>query len=232
MAVNINCKTTGSFNADGSAKMEVVTMQTVSLSTPDATFNVSADPFVHFSLSEESSGSAVAYDVSIPTPSGLKGALGGWLKGGAIDGISQSVEVYMIEYLRGEINALVNADGVGAALEAHVIKDLVFTQYATDAQGGADALVDALNGSQENKDLIGLQFPANRYPETFASTLPAIVGDSLTFQFTITSNILVSDDQVDPAPGAPDATTGNPSVTTLLDVTKSRIVHIVATKNA
>jgi hypothetical protein len=229
--VNINCKTTGSFNANGTATMDVIKTQTVALDTPHQTFNVAADPFVHFSLAEEASGSAVAqYTVSIVDKALLKTALGGWLKGGALNGAAtpQAVSAYMIEYLRGEINALVATDGVGAALEAYVIDDLAFTQYDADAQGGADKLVDDLDGSPENKNLIGLQFPMSRYQETFSASLPAISGDSLTFQFTISSNILVSEDVKDIAPNATDNET--PDVGTLLDVTKSRIVHIVATK--
>jgi hypothetical protein len=229
-AVNINCPVVGSFDANGTATMEVAIMQVVSLDTPDETFNVSADPFTHFTLAEEASGaSALVYTVSVNAGT-LKTALGGWLKGDAKDSALQSVETYMIEYLRNEINALIGSDDVGAALQASVVKNLAFTQYAADAQGGANTLVDELNGDQSAKNSIGLQFPEARYPETFEPTLPALAGDSLTFQFTISSNILVSDDQIDPATSNTDATSGNPSVMTKLDVNKSRIVHIVATK--
>ena len=229
--VNINCKTVGSFQADGTATMEVIQVETVVLSTPNETFNVSANPFSYFSLAEEASGSSAAeYTVSIADKAGLKTAIGSWLTGSATNGQStpQSVETYMIEYLRGEINALVSTDGVGAALEAHVIKDLVFTSYAADAQGGADALVDALDGNQDNKNLIGLQFPSNRYPETFSSSLPYATGDSMTFQFTISSNIIVTDEAKDLVAAAPNAAT-QATVVPNLDVTKSQIVHIIAT---
>jgi hypothetical protein len=230
-AVNINCPVLGSFDANGTAKMEVAIMQVVSLDDPHETFNVSADPFTHFTLAEEASGASIlGYTVSVNATT-LKEALGGWLKGGATDSASQSVEDYMIEYLRGEINALIGGDGVGAALQASVVKDLAFAQYNTDAQDGADALVDELADDQSAKNSIGLQFPAARYPETFASTLPAQSGDSLTFQFTISSSITVSDDQIDPATSNDDATIGNPSAAAALSVVnKSRIVHIVATK--
>jgi hypothetical protein len=229
MAVNINCPTVGNFRADGTAKMEVVYMQTVALDTPDREFNVAADPFTYFTLAEEASGSTVGYTVSVNNVPGLKTLVGGWLKGGATDANSANVETYMIEYLRGEINALVSTDGVGAALEAHVIKNLAFTQYATDAQNGANTLVDDLCGNQNDLNAIGLQFPAARYPETFSSSLPAISGDSLTVQFTISSSIVVSDSQQDPS-SSTNAVSGNPTIGASLNVNKSRIVHLIATK--
>lgn len=228
--VNVNCPQVGTFTANGTAAMEVVYMQTVALATADRTFDVSADPFALFSLAEEASGATVGYTVSIPDKAALKTMIGGWLKGGALDASSSNVASWMIEYLRGEINALVNADGVGAALEAHVIKDLAFTTYAADAQSGADTLVDNLDADQSKKNSIGLQLPAYRYPETFSSSLPARSGDSFTVQFTITSDISVSDSQQDPATGQPNAVSGNPTIGTKLNVNKSRIVHLIATK--
>jgi hypothetical protein len=240
MAVNINCLTTGTISANGTAEMEVLTMHTVALNTPNATFAVDADAFQYFSLAEEASGNSTAeFTVSIANVAGLKTALGGWLKGSALNS-SQDVETWMIEYLRGEINALVGQDGVGAALQGSVIKNLAFESYDDDAQAGADGLVDALEADQHAKDLIGLQFPPARFisgsSEAFSSSLPAQIGDSLTFEFTISSTITVTDDVVDsvnPNPsGATNNTTGNPTVGSTLDVSKSRIVHIVATKAA
>jgi hypothetical protein len=228
--VNINCKTTGSIAADGSAKMEVIQIETVVLDTPHETFNVQADPFTHFSLAEEASGASAEFTVSIVSATALQAALGGWLKAaGAKNAGAKSVEEYMIEYLRGEINALVDQDGVGAALEAHVIKDLSFNSFEADAQTGANNLVTDLSGNQEHKNLIGLQFPASRYGETFSAALPAQSGDSMTFQFTITSNILVSDEAKDLVASEANAAT-QAATSNILDVTKSRIVHIVATK--
>jgi hypothetical protein len=230
--VNINCATVGSIDADGTAQMEVLTMHTVVLDASDQQFFVTADPFTYFTLAEEASGSSVAtLNVSVDA-SGLKTALGGWLTGGAVSNAAQNVETYMIEYLRDEINALIGADGVGAALQASVIKDLAFAQYATDAQSGADWLVDTLEADDHSLKLIALQFPEGRFPETFSSSLPAQSGDSLTFQFNINSTITVSDsvqDNVDPnPPGSNNAT--NPSIGSTLDVIRSRIVHIIATK--
>ena len=232
--VNINCKTLGSITANGTANMEVIQVETVVLDAPDQTFNVTADPFTHFSLAEEASGSTAEYTVSIVSVPNLKTALGTWLKGGASGAKNtaatpQSVETWMLEYLRGEINALVGEDGVGAALEAHVIKDLAFDSFEANAQTGADNLVDSLEGSTDNKNLVGLQFPASRYPEIFASTLPAASGDSMTFQFTISSNIIVSDEAKDLVADTDNALT-QAATGAVLDVNKSQIVHIVATK--
>lgn len=233
MSATVYCPTTGTFNANGSAEMEVAYMQTVVLDTAHSTFDVSADAFSYFSLAEEASGAVLGYTVSIPNKATFKTALGNWLKGTAVNSSSQSVESYMIEYLRGEINALVGSDGVGAALEASAVKNLAFTQYATDAQGGADNLIDALDASQNHLNAIGLQLPKARYLEDFSGSLPAQVGDSLTFQFTISSSITVSDSQQDPAADITNATGGNnPTIGASLNVTKSRIVHIRANKTS
>jgi hypothetical protein len=229
--VNINCPQVGTFTADGTAQMEVAYMQTVALDSAHSEFNITGDAFQYFSLAEEASGSTLEYTVSIANKAGLKTALGGWMKAaGATNSSSQNVETFMKEYLRDEINALIGADGVGAALQASVIKSLAFTQFETDAQSGADALVEALDGDQNKKNSIGLQFPKARYPEVFASTLPAAAEDSLTFQFTISSSIVVSDDLVDVTTATNAAGAANPTIASALNVTKSRIVHIIATK--
>lgn len=232
--VNINCKTTGTVNADGTAKMEIIQIETVVLDSVDQTFNVAADPFGYFSLSEEESGPNASFTVSISDAAGLKAALGNWLKGAALAG-GQTVQQWMIEELRTEINNLVSTDGVGAALEAHVIKDLAFTTYNTDAQTGANNLVDALDLSTENKNLIGLQFPASRFGETFSPTLPALSEDTMTFQFTINSNIVVTDAVVNLVPDEANAATQATVEPTTqpsgaLDVSKSRKINIVAAK--
>lgn len=232
MSVNVNCPITGTITADGTADLEVLYMQVVNLGAPDATFDVTADAFSQFTLAEESSGSTVEYVASLADAAAFKTALGGWLKGGAKNATAQTVEVYMREYLRGEINALLSSDGVGAALEASAVKNLAFTKYDEDAQAGADGLIDALNADQSAKNSIGLQLPKARYPETFSSSLPAQSGDSLTFQFTITSTIAVSDSYVDVSTETDASGNANPTIVgqPIASVNRSRIVNIVATK--
>jgi len=232
MPVTVYCPITGDITANGTADLEIVTMQVVSLSNPDATFNVGADAFAQFALAEEASGGTATYTVSLANAASFKTLLGGWLKGTALNATSQSVHTYMLEYLRGEINTLLGSDGVGAALEASVVKNLAFTAFDANAQTGADVLIDDLNADQSAKNSIGLQLPQDRYPEVFAPTLPALSGDSLTFQFTIDSTIDVSEEPVDPSATHTDATVGNPTIAGQLvaSVNRSRIVDIVATK--
>ena len=214
-------------------------MEIVSLQAADATFDFDADAFAHFSLAEEASGAtAMVYTVSIKDVEALKTALGTWLTT-ATDSNAKNTQTYMHDYLVGEINAIINStnastaganpgDDIGAALQASSVS-LTFDSFQTDAEAGADNLIVALEASQPDKNRIGLQFPTARYPATFSADLPAESGDSLTFQFEINSTITVSDDPKDQAaPTAGD--NGNPTVGTKLNVTRSRRVNIVVTK--
>jgi hypothetical protein len=236
----INCPITGSFTVNGSGQLEIVTMHTVSLSEADATFDVSADAFQYFSGVQEAPGSSSATFTVNLDASGLEGALTNWIKGDAtLAGVEP--ESWMLEQLRADINAAINLDGVGSALEGSVVKNLAFAEGAgsfdVNATAAVTTLVTELNASQEAKDLIGLQFPAARYPDgasngTFA--IPAQVGDSLTFQFTITSTITVTEDRVDDSTTQANASNASPVSPVMPNLTalRSRIIHIKANKTA
>jgi hypothetical protein len=191
MSVQINCRTLGSFNPAGSGATQTVTMYNVALATPAQTFTVNENPFTHFTLSEETAGSTTAvFNVAMNATS-MNTALSGWLKGGATNGGSQSVETWILERVRADVNALIALQNVPNALETQVVGGLTFTQFNVDAQGAVDTLITDLAGSQEDRDLIGLQFPASRYPAEFSTVLPYQSGDSLVFQFTITTEFVI-----------------------------------------
>jgi hypothetical protein len=234
MSAAIKCPTRGVFTADGSAQIETAVMHEVSLETADQTFTVAnAAPFGHFSISqngENSTPGVLDFVVSV-NASSLADSLAGWLNGGAlVNGVN--VHDYMLEYVRSEINDRVASTGLGQALEATVVKDLAFASWAVDASAGALDLATRLAANQADLDSIGLQFPEGRYPTQFASTLPSQSGDSLTFQFTISSTISVSaaaKDTIVNANGSAGITNANPAVNTY-SALRSRIVHITASQ--
>lgn len=234
MPTSVNCPVVGTFQADASADIEVVYMETYVLPDANAEFTASVDMFSHFNLAEEASGnSVVGYTVSIANAAAFKTALGNLIKADATNN-SQLAAAWMLEYLRTEINALLTTDGVGAALEASVVKNLAFKDWDVQAQLGADALGDALAADQDALNSIGLQLPASQYSQenTAEGNLSSVAasGDSLTFQFTVTSEVKTSYDPKEKAatyaPNGLSAADGKTGPT----VQKSRILNFTAIK--
>lgn len=207
----INCPLTGSFALNGTADTSLVTMHNVSLTEPHKSFTITGDAFSYFDVSENGveTPTAASFVVSINNLPGLRTALGTWLTTSTGIGGGGTVYNYMKNYLQTSIQAVLDGDGIGAELQSQVLSEIVYPEAGPDgftvaAQGGAVALINAVEASPEAKDLIGLQFPYGRYGtgangngEGFSTALPAIVGDKLVFQFVITSTITVTEHRVD-----------------------------------
>jgi hypothetical protein len=211
MAATINCPLTGSFTHNGTANTSLVTMHTVSLTEPDKSFTIPGDAFSYFDVSENGleTPTAASFVVSINNLPGLRTALGTWLTTATGIGGGGSVYNYMKNYLQTSVQAVLDGDGIGAELQSQVLSEIVYPEagaggFTAAAQTGAVNLINAVEDSQEAKDLIGLQFPYGRYGtgangngEGFSTALPAIAGDKLVFQFVITSTINVTEHRVD-----------------------------------
>jgi hypothetical protein len=231
----INCPITGAFSASGSGDAQSVKLYDVTL-TVDETFTVNENPFTFFDLSENgeipgTSGTA-GYKVSINNVVGLTAALQGWLKTTAKNSANQTVKTHLLEHYRAQINAILAADDLGAMLETQQVGNLQITTFETPADAAVVTLVNALEGSQADKNLIGLQFPQARYAgdSYIPGTLPYQAGDSLMFKFVITSTITVNTSEVSQTSTNPGVVTEDTPQTALPNLTVSGAVRSVGIK--
>lgn len=228
---------TGTIDANGTAKIEVISRETFTYAT-NADYEISATGLDviagFFDLAQETDASSnVLLDVTVNNASGLAEALRNvWVAGTAkAYGASSSLltfETVLAKVHEDAFNASLAANGVNAALEAGAVKDIAFASYSSDVLGDSDkGMVKLANdmkaGDKEALRLLALQLPASNYTgETMPAHIPFAAGDSLRIRFTVTSDFDLQNDVQDKvtdgavgggaasdhSDGAPDAQAG------------------------
>jgi len=220
MPVNVNVPYQVTIAVDGSVTIQSVDAQEYSLAAKHAQFNGFLvddilNAFHVTSNSEFPSAANVSVDMSdnAVVKSAFIAALANQLKTALLSDTSllnvatssASLDDYLMDWANKEIVKQLSANGIASALEAEGLKGMAHTGFNADLTDGATAMFDGLATIAPTvRAVIATQIPNTRWMTAFNdagevldSKLPLYDGgDSMTFQFVITQNFVVSEEAV------------------------------------
>ena len=220
MPVNVNVPYQVTIAVDGSVTIQSVDAQEYTLAAKHAQFNGFLvddilDAFHVTSNSEFPSAANVSVDMSdnAGVKSAFIAALANQLKTALLSDTSllnvatssASLDDYLMDWANKEIVKQLSANGIASALEAEGLKGMEHTGFNADLTDGATAMFDGLATIAPTvRAVIATQIPNTRWMTAFNdagevldSKLPLYDGgDSMTFQFVITQNFVVSEEAV------------------------------------
>lgn len=220
MPVNVNVPYQVTIAVDGSVTIQSVDAQEYTLAPKNAQFNGFLvdgilDAFIVTSNSDYPSAANVSVNMS--DVAGVKTAfvtaLANQLKTALLSDTSllnvatdhASLDDYLMDWANKEIVKQLAANGIAAALEAEGLKGMSHTGFNADLTEGATAMYNGLETITPTvRAVIATQIPNTRWMTAFNDAgevmdakLPLYDGgDSMTFQFVITQNFVVSEEAV------------------------------------
>ena len=220
MPVNVNVPYQVTIAVDGSVTIQSVDAQEYTLAPKNAQFNGFLvddilNAFIVTSNSDYPSAANVSVDMS--DVAGVKAAfvtaLANQLKTALLSDPSllnvatdhASLDDYLMDWANKEIVKQLAANGIAAALEAEGLKSMSHTGFNADLTEGATAMYNGLETITPTvRAVIATQIPNTRWMTAFNDAgevmdakLPLYDGgDSMTFQFVITQNFVVSEEAV------------------------------------
>ena len=192
----INCPVIVTVSADGTAKLELISLEGHVITGSEKTFSTTAPlsnaVFDGFSVAEGAMDASADHVVSLGAPNAFGDALGS-LAAVAADG-ADVLPAWLLVFAKSSIEAALNANSVAQSAEAEEIHDLVHTEFEADAQAGSRTMAATLSGNAAKLNLMYTQFPAARFEgnDTAMTKLPYQVGDKFVVQFVITQEIDLS----------------------------------------
>lgn len=220
MPVNVNVPYQVTIAVDGTVTIQSVDAQEFTLAPKNAQFNGFLvdgilDAFIVTSNSDYPSAANVSVDMSdvADVKSAFVLALANQLKTALLSDpsllnvatASASLDDYLMDWANKEIVNQLAANGIAAALEAEGLKSMSHTGFSDDLTDGATAMFEGLSTITPTvRAVIATQIPNTRWMTAFNDAgevmdakLPLYDGgDSMTFQFVITQNFVVSEEAV------------------------------------
>lgn len=215
--VNVNVPYQVTIAVDGSVSIETVDAQEYTLAPKNAQFNgFLVDDILNAFIVKNDSGypSSANVTVEMDESDGVRTAfavaLAQQLKTALLSDTSilnvftdsASLDDYLMDWANKEIVKQLAANGIAAALEAEGLKGMSHTGFAADLTNGANAMYDGLvTITPTVRAVIATQIPNTKWMSAFNAAgevmdkkLPLYDGgDSMTFQFVITQNFVVSE---------------------------------------
>lgn len=197
----INCPVPVSVNADGTAKLELITLEGVVITGSEETFAIElslSDPvFSAFSVADGSADASANPIVSLTNPDAFGDALGS-AAAAAMKG-AESLPAWLLAFAKTSIEGALNANGMSDTAEAEEIHALEHAGFEVDAQTGSKAMAAVLAANADKRNVLLTQFPPTRFDASDAAivVLPYQVGDKFVVQFVITQAIDLSSTQID-----------------------------------
>lgn len=215
--VNVNVPYQVTIAVDGSVTIETVDAQEYTLAPKNAQFNgflvddiLNAFKVKNDSGYPSSANVTVEMDESAGVKSAFVTALANQLKTALLSDTSllnvvtssASLDDYLMDWANKEIVKQLAANGIAAALEAEGLKSMSHTGFNADLTDGATAMYDGLATIAPTvRAVIATQIPNTKWMSAFNDAgevmdekLPLYDGgDSMTFQFVITQNFVVSE---------------------------------------
>jgi fructose-specific component phosphotransferase system IIB-like protein len=217
-SVNVNIPYRVTIAVDGSVTIETVDAQEYTLAKKDAQFNgflvddiLNAFKVKNDSGYPSSANVTVEMDESAGVKSAFATALAYQLKTAVLSDLSllnvatdhASLDDYLMDWANTEIVKQLAENGIAAALEAEGLKGMSHTGFDNDLTDGANAMYEGLvTITPTVRAVIATQIPNTKWMSAFNDAgevmdekLPLYDGgDSMTFQFIITQNFVVSEE--------------------------------------
>jgi hypothetical protein len=267
MSVNVNIPFVAPFQSDGAADLQTVISDTYALGAADviltASTGLSAAIINAFVIShEDASDSTVALSVTMGDQGTFAAALAAAMQAAAITtadaaihskytgaevqgagtAVGLSLEKYVKAGIHTDVIVALNNNTIAAELEASDVLPITLDDFAGDCLAAANAMWEGLNElSPAMRRLVATQLDNSKYvsdaSEGFTAALPLESGDSMTFQFTLNSNLTITNDPQDLTTegGATNAGTGPaagtyPSPITGVLGSTGRVVRVICVK--
>jgi hypothetical protein len=208
MSVNVNVPCTVTIGLDGTVTLQTVKTQSYDLSEPHASFNgfLTDEILDAFIVKHNGArpGANLSVDVSANAAEGFESALWNNLKYAPMEAApaSTTLEAFLKKWATAELTKELAANQIAAALEAGALDNLAFN----DIDGSyASGVTDMFSGIKELSPAVRAVIATQISNEKFLSAangvgdgkvsarLPLEGGDSMTFQFIISQNFVVSE---------------------------------------
>jgi hypothetical protein len=247
--VNINVPFVAPLQSDGAANLQTVQQDTYALGAADVVLTGVLSPEIinAFLIShEDASDSAVALNVTMQGKNDFMNALSAAIKAAtistadaaihpkytgpaAVQGAGTHNGLLLVNYIKAALHTDVivalNNNTIAAELEASDVQEITLPDYDADCLAAAEDMYDGLVGIEESlRRVIATQVGNTRFTdvsEGFTSALPLTSGDSMTFQFNLTSNLTISESVQDVVSGADTNNGSGPGVGTYLPSTSN-----------
>lgn len=223
MPVNVNIPFQVTIAADGSVSIQKVDVQTYTLTEANATFEGYLRDDILHAFKVEQNGANPNAALYVTMVNGNKPAfidelkkqiLQASMENGSValtDLNIKNLEAYLLEWANSNLLEELKKNGIADALEADALDNLVHNGFEADAEKGATAMHDGLDAMEPSRlSVVASQIPNSKWMSAFnsmgdsgmpGSRSAGLVnrlpledgGDSMTFQFVITQNFLVSE---------------------------------------
>ena len=250
--VNINCPVIPDLAITGTGKLQVQLTGAVTLNTADAVFEYDVDPdtfangFIGVTATADASQNNVftlnngwsvtlrtALDAAEADNDTLAAATGKDNQYHPFSGGANKLENYLKNWAQTKIKETLDTDQLSAFLTAEEIKDLEIASLSDAYDASITSLGNDLS-QQDNMAAIAYQFKETRWLDGSGDSvepvvLPFKVGDSLTFQFNVTSSFTIDLDPLAFPTGTgyfQDASGYQPAISSSYAV-PSRVVNVV-----
>jgi hypothetical protein len=205
---NVNVPYQVTIAADGTVSVQTIDAQAYTLPVPDAVFNGFLVDDILNAFDASGNGTSPIANLSVTMVDGSKNtfvqALARQLTIAQLDGSSNDLTRYLLNWANQQLLADLCNNGIAVSLEAGGLDDLKFNDISANYHQGATDMFDGLNALTPNVlSVVGTQIPNSKWLSAFnkqvkgapAHRLPLYDGaDSMTFQFVITQNFIVSED--------------------------------------
>jgi len=205
---NVNVPYQVTIAADGTVSFQTIDAQAYTLPVPDAVFNgfLVDDILNAFDASGNGASPIANLSVSMVTANktAFVQALARQLTIAQLDGSSNDLTQYLLNWANQQLLADLCNNGIAVSMEAGGLEDLKFNDISANYHQGATDMFEGLDALTPNVlSVVGTQIPNSKWLSAFnkqvkgapAHRLPLYDGaDSMTFQFVITQNFIVSED--------------------------------------
>jgi hypothetical protein len=205
---NVNVPYQVTIAADGTVSVQTIDAQAYTLPVPDAVFNGFLVDDILNAFDASGNGPSPIANLAVTMVDGNKNAfvqaLARQLTIAQLDGSSNDLTQYLLNWANQQLLADMCNNGIAVSLEAGGLEDLKFNDISANYHQGATDMFDGLNALTPNVlSVVGTQIPNSKWLSAFnkqvkgapAGRLPLYDGaDSMTFQFVITQNFIVSED--------------------------------------
>jgi hypothetical protein len=205
---NVNVPYQVTIAADGTVSVQTIDAQAYTLPVPDAVFNGFLVDDILNAFDASGNGPSPIANLAVTMVDGNKNAfvlaLARQLTIAQLDGSSNDLTQYLLNWANQQLLADLCNNGIAVSLEAGGLDDLKFNDISANYHQGATDMFDGLNALTPNVlSVVGTQIPNSKWLSAFnkqvkgapACRLPLYDGaDSMTFQFVITQNFIVSED--------------------------------------
>jgi hypothetical protein len=243
MATNINIPFVASMQSDGQADLQTVKATPFLLGAAKTILaaTLSSDIINAFEIShEDASDGTVSLNVTMKDKAAFVAALKAALQAATITTVDEDIHLKYRNVTSGEgagegntlenyIKAAIHTDvivalannTIASELEASDVQPVTLDNFADDCETAATAMYEGLEGIGDGlRRVIATQVSNAKYTEDgegFTSALPLVSGDSMSFQFSLTSNLTISEQATQLATNDDEAGEG-PGVGTYTDL--------------